>query len=129
MSKSATKLPFAVLVILQVVALLIYAPAFIAASPQALVMPVSLLFLLVLAFVGINTGTLTLESGRNLLVFLQGVNILVRMMSLFPNLRTAGDDWAWGLLITQLVGIGLAWYTITAIEKLPLQRLRFRQAG
>jgi hypothetical protein len=126
MSKSKSSI--ILLLILQVVAILIYPPTYFQRSPQALVMPPALLILAVLAMVGVNTGTLSLENGRSSLVFIQGINIVVRLMTLFPNLRTPGGAWAWGLLISQIIGIGLSWYTMIQMDKIRLQVLRFTEA-
>jgi hypothetical protein len=75
------------------------------------------------AIVGLNSGALSAENARNSLVFIQGINIVVRMMTLFPNLRTPGGDWAWALLITQLVGIALSWYVMVAMEGMSMHGL------
>ncbi len=125
---SKRKLPMIALLILQVIAVLLYPPAYFQRSPQAAVMPPALLILFVLALVGINTGTLSLEGGRSLLGFVQGINVVVRVMTLFPNLRTPGGDWAWGLLATQIISTGVSWYTMVAMENQSLQALRLKQA-
>lgn len=124
---SKPKLPIIALLVVQVVAVLLYPPAYFQRAPQAAVMPPALLILFVLALVGINTGTLSLESGRSLLIFVQGINIVVRVMTLFPNLRTPGGDWAWGLLVAQIIGTALSWYTMLAMEHQSLQALKLRQ--
>ncbi|MBN1248763.1 MAG: hypothetical protein JXC32_13975 [Anaerolineae bacterium] len=124
---SKLKLPMIALLVVQVVAVLLYPPAYFQRAPQAAVMPPALLILFVLALVGINTGTLSLESGRSLLIFVQGINIVVRVMTLFPNLRTPGGDWAWGLLVAQIIGTALSWYTMLAMEHQSLQALKLRQ--
>lgn len=126
---SKPKLPIVALLIIQVVAVLLYPPAYFQRAPQAAVMPPALLILLVLALVGINTGTLSLENGRSLLAFVQGINIVVRVMTVFPNLRTPGGEWAWGLLVTQIVGTALSWYALIEMEKHSLQDLRLKQTG
>jgi hypothetical protein len=45
------------------------------------------------------------------------------MMIFFPNLKTPAGNWAWALLITQIIGIALSWYTMVAIERRPLREL------
>lgn len=113
---SKTKIPLAVLLGIQVVAFLIYPPAYFQRAPQAAVFPPALLILFVAALVGLNSGALSAENTRNSLVFVQGINLVVRMMTLFPNLRTPEGNWAWALLITQLVGIALSWYAMVAMD-------------
>lgn len=117
------KLPLAVMLIVQVVAFLIYPPAYFQRAPQAAVLPPSLLVLFIAALVGLYTGVLSVENARNSLVFIQGINLVVRIMTLFPNLRTPTGDWAWALLITQGVGIALSWFAMVTIEKVSMRKL------
>lgn len=126
---SRSRLPFAVLVVAQVVAILIYPPTYFQRAPQAAIMPAGLLILFALAIVGINTGTLSTEGTRSLLIFVQGVNIVVRLMSFFPNLRTPAGDWAWALLLTHAIGLALSWFTTVRMEHLSLPRLRALKSG
>lgn len=124
---SKRKLPVMVVLILQVVALLLYPPAYFQRSPQAIVMPPALLILFTLALVGINTEMLSLSGGRTLLVFVQGTNIIVRVITLFPNLKTANGEWAWSLLVLQLVSIVISWYMMLALANFPMQVLKLRK--
>jgi hypothetical protein len=124
---SRIRLPLVVLLALQVIAYLIYPPAYFLSAPQAAVMPAALMVLFILAIVGINTATLSMEGTRSLLIFIQGINLVIRLMSLFPNLMTRDGSWAWGLLITQGLGIALSWYTMVAMEHRSLEALRFRR--
>ena len=121
---SIVKSPMIQLLVLQVIALLLYPLSFLDQAPQAAVLPPTLLILMVVAIVTSNMGSLSLEAGRASLIFIQGVNIVVRMMIFFPNLKTPAGDWAWSLLITQVISIGLSWYTMVAIEQRPLRELR-----
>jgi len=116
MSKSKASL--AVLLVLQVVAILIYPPSFFQRQPQAAVMPPALLILFLLAAVGYYTSSLSLEGLRSLLVFLQGINMVIRLMTLFPNLKTTEGEWEWGLLICQVLGLSLSWYLMPKLEQL-----------
>ncbi len=126
---SKLKLPMVVLLILQVLAFLIYPLSYFQRAPQAAVLPPGFLLLFILALIGVNTGTLSTEGGRNLLIFVQGLNITVRMMTLMPNLRTANGDWAWALLVAQVLGMALSWYVMGEIEKRPLSELRIRKTA
>jgi hypothetical protein len=111
------------ILVLQVIALIIYPPTFFTTAPQAAVLPPALLLLMVLALVGMNTGILTPLLGRTSLTFVQGINVVVRLMMLLPNSITAGGNVHWLFLILQLLGIGLSWFTITQMEKRPLATL------
>lgn len=112
------------LLVLQVIAILIYPPSFFQRQPQAAVMPPTLFILFLLALIGYYTSSLSLEGLRGLLVFLQGVNMVIRMMTLFPNLETPSGDWAWDLLACQILGLAISWYLMPRLEQLPPQMLR-----
>jgi hypothetical protein len=118
---SRNGLPLTALLVLQVVAFALYPPAYFQRAPQAAVLPPALLILFIAALVGLNSEALSPENTRSSLVFIQGINIVVRMMTLFPNLRTPEGDWAWALLVTQVIGIGLSWYMMMAMEKVSLK--------
>lgn len=115
MSNQRTQL--IILLVLQVVAVVIYPPTFFRAAPQAAVLPPALLFLFAVALIAMNTGGLSPIAGRSSLAFVQGVNIVVRLMMLLPNLKNAAGNWDWLLLILQLIAMGLSWYTMTQMEK------------
>jgi ABC-type transport system involved in multi-copper enzyme maturation permease subunit len=106
-----------VLLVLQAVAIIIYPLAFFQAAPQAAVLPPALFILFVIAIVAMNSGWFSAEAGRTSLIFVQGINIVVRLMMLFPNLKNAAENWDWLLLIFQIVSMVLSWYTITQMEK------------
>ncbi|MCU0521364.1 MAG: hypothetical protein MUF84_11810 [Anaerolineae bacterium] len=121
------KLPIAVLLALQVLAVILYPLSYFRLAPQAAVLPPALLFLLALAVVGLNTNVLSIAGTRNLLIFVQGLNTVVRLMTLLPNLKTPAGEWAWGLMVAQVIAMGLSWYSMGALEHRPLNELRFRK--
>ncbi len=123
------RLPIAVLLVLQVIAVVLYPLSYFRLAPQAAVLPPAFLLFLVLAIVGLNTHALSQSGTRSLLIFVQGLNVVVRLMTLLPNLKTPAGEWAWGLLITQLLGMGLSWYTMIALEHRKLDELQFRKAA
>ncbi len=118
---SKIKVPLVALLVIQVVAFLVYPPAYFQRAPQAAVLPPTLLILFAAALIGLNSGVLSAENTRNSLVFVQGINVVVRMMTLFPNLKTPEGEWAWALLVTQLMGIALSWYAMVAMENLSMR--------
>ena len=126
---SKTKLPFAVLMALQIIAVILYPPNFFQRAPQAIVLPPALILLFGLAVVGFNTKTLSTEGTRTALIFVQGLNVMMRLLTLLPNLTTTSGAWAWDLLIAQLVGIGLSWYSMTVLEHHRLEELRFTRSA
>jgi len=123
MSNQRTQL--IVLLVLQVVAVILFPPAFFQQAPQAAVLPPALLILFALALIAMNNGWMTAIAGRSSLIFVQGINIVVRLMMLFPNLKNAAGNWDWLLLIFQIIAMALSWYTMTRMEKLLPNELLF----
>ena len=123
MSNQRTQL--IVLLVLQVVAVILFPPAFFQQAPQAAVLPPALLILFALALIAMNNGWMTAIAGRSSLIFVQGINIVVRLMMLFPNLINAAGNWDWLLLIFQIIAMALSWYTMTRMEKLLPNELLF----
>ncbi len=124
---SKFRVPTAALLVLQVLAFIIYPLTYFQRAPQAAVLPPALFLLFVLALVGVNTGTLSLDGTRSLLIFVQGINVVVRVMALFPNLKASDGRWDWALLIAQLIGSALSWYLMVALENRPLQDLKLQR--
>ncbi|HQE92124.1 MAG TPA: hypothetical protein PLH19_05610 [Anaerolineae bacterium] len=114
---SKQRLQLIILLVLQAVALIIYPPAFFQTAPQAAVLPPGLFILLAIAWVAMNNGWLSPEAGRSALIFIQGINIVVRLMMLLPNLKNAAGNWNGLWLGIQIAALGLSWYTITQMEK------------
>ena len=105
------------ILVLQVVAVILYPPVFFDRAPQAIVLPPAFFILFALTLLAMNAGVLTPAAGRSSLVFVQGVNIVVRLMMLFANLKTPDGEWD-GLLIALLsLGIALSWASIVWMEK------------
>ena len=115
--------PMIKILVFQIIAIILYPPTFFQQAPQAAVLPPALFFLAVIAIIAINTGGLSPAVGRSSLNFVQGVNIVVRMMMFFPNLKGPTGAWNWVLLIMQIIAIGLSWYTMIQIEKYPVNAL------
>jgi hypothetical protein len=123
MSNQRTRL--IVLLVLQVVAVILFPPAFLQKAPQAAVLPPALIILFALALIAMNNGWMAPTAGRTSLVFVQGINIVVRLMMLFPNLKNDAGNWDWLLLIFQVIAMALSWYTMTQMEKLLPSELLF----
>jgi hypothetical protein len=106
------------LLILQVIAVILYPPGFFRQAPQAAVLPPALLILLLLALAGMNSGVLTPIAGRVSLVFVQGLNVVMRLMTIPPHLR-ASEGGNWPFLILSVISIILSWLTIVWMERHP----------
>ncbi len=114
---STTSSALLILYGLQVLAVVIYPPAFLRAAPQAQVLPPALLLLFVLAAAAMNSGMMSPAAARSSFVFIQGINLVVRLIMLLPNLQNEAGRWDWVLLIVQLLAIGISWYTMLQMEK------------
>lgn len=104
------------LLILQVIAVILYPPSFFRQAPQAAVLPPALLILLLLALAGMNSGVLTPVAGRVSLVFVQGLNVVMRLMTIPPHLR-ASEGGNWPFLILSVIAIILSWLTVVWMER------------
>lgn len=104
------------LLVLQVIAVILYPPAFFREAPQAVVLSPALLIFLFLALVGMNSGVLPPISGRVSLIFVQGLNVVMRLLMVPPHLR-ASSGWNWPFLILSMVSIALSWATIVWMER------------
>ncbi len=125
MSNQRTKV--IILLVLQAIALILYWPTFFRMAPQAAVLPPALLLFLVLIIVGLNSGVLSPLAGRSSLIFVQGINIVVRLLMLLPTLKNAAEGWRWLSFGIQIIAIGLSWYTITKTESLPPHTLLLKE--
>ncbi len=115
------------LFLLQIIAIALYPPTFFRESPQSAVLPPSLFLLIILTLLGMNTGVIAPLTGRVSLVFVQGINIVVRAMMLFPNMKNSSGTWNWLFIILMLVGAGFSWLSITQMEKRSPRLLLLRQ--
>ncbi len=115
------------LFLLQIVAIVLYPPTFFQDSPQSAVLPPALVLLLALTLVGMNTGVIAPMTGRVSLVFVQGINIVVRTMMLLPNMKNTSGAWNWLFIILMLIGAAFSWLGITQMEKRPPRFLLLHQ--
>jgi len=59
--------------------------------------------------------------GRKLTIFTQGFNIIVRLITFFPNVYQPGRGLNWALLITYLLSAVLSWVILSYIDKPEIQ--------
>lgn len=104
------------LLVVQAIAVILYPPDFFRQAPQAAVLPPTLLILLLLALVGMNSGVLTPVAGRVSLVFVQGLNVVMRLLTIPPHVR-ASEGWNWPFLILSVLAIILSWTSIVGMER------------
>lgn len=115
------------LLILQVIAVILYPPSFFRQAPQAAVLPPTLLILLLLALAGMNSGVLTPIAGRVSLVFVQGLNVVMRLMTIPPHLH-ASEGGNWPFLVLSVIAIILSWLTIVWMERRHPRTLLLRRS-
>ncbi len=106
-----------ILLVVQFVALILYPPSFFANASQAIVLPPAMVILYLLALIGLNTGALSPEAGRTALDSVQGLNVVGRLMMIFPNLKFGGSI-NWLFIVLQLVAIALSWFAMVQNSKL-----------
>lgn len=114
------------LLILQVIAVILYPPSFFRGAPQAAVLPPALLILLLLALAGMNSGVLTPIAGRVSLVFVQGLNVVMRLMTIPPHLH-ASEGGNWPFLLLSVIAIMISWLTVIWMERLHPRTLLLRR--
>jgi len=113
--------------LLQVVAIFLYTPQMLLKNIQIAVLPGILFILFIAAILGLNTGVLTPLAGRNLLVFVQGLNVVMRLLMLMPNARPKGNPgWNLTFILLTLAAVGLSWASIVIMERRPPRHLLFR---
>ncbi len=117
----------AVVLLLQVVAIFLYTPQMLFKDIQITVLPLILFILFLLAILGLNTGVLTPLAGKNLLVFVQGLNVVMRLLMLMPNARPKGNPgWNVPFIALTLAAVALSWASIIIMERRPPRYLLFR---
>lgn len=86
----------------------------------------SLVFLLILVALSAFLGWALWSHkpwGRTLTIFTQGLNIVVRIITLFANVYTPDGELKWAMLVTYLVSIVLSWLILSTIDKPEVQLL------
>jgi len=112
--------------VLQAISLFLYPPRMFKEISIA-VLPIGLFVLFLLALLGLNTGVLNPLAGRNLLVFVQGLNIVMRLLMLMPGARSSGSS-GWNVLfiVLSILAIAMSWASIVIMERRPPRYLLFR---
>lgn len=112
--------------VLQLIALFLY-PLNMFKNISIAVLPLSLFVLFLLALLGLNTGVLNPLAGRYLLVFVQGLNIVMRLLMLMPGARSPGSS-GWNVLfiVLSILAIAMSWASIVIMERRPPRHLLFR---
>ena len=59
--------------------------------------------------------------GCKLTIFTQGLNIIIRLITLFENVYTADSGFKWSVLITFLLSIVFSWLILSYIDRPEVQ--------
>lgn len=105
------------LILIQLVALVLYPLSFFQNFPQSSVLPSILVIINLLTLIGVYTRTINPITGRISMVFTQGVNMVMRVITLFPNLITKSNEWNGLFILLTLASIVLSWYSVVMVEK------------
>jgi hypothetical protein len=104
--------------ILQVVPILLFPPAMFLSSSSGITGAIALAAVVVLIFALLGWGLLR---GRGwaltMSIFLQGLNLIVRLMMLFPNAVSKAGVWDVPLIITYLAAILLSGWLMVRLDR------------
>ena len=59
--------------------------------------------------------------GRKLTIFVQGLNIVIRLITLFGNVYTSESGFKWAMMITYVCSMVLSWLILSYIDKPEVQ--------
>jgi len=111
--------PLMLIIVTQIIPLLIIPPAILFSLNGLFVVGV-----LVLLFAGLGFALLRRKSwALNLSIFVQGFNIIVRVMMVFPNARSKGGIWDAAFILTSLISIALSVWFLQRLDKPDFQSL------
>lgn len=114
------------LIVVQVIAIMLYPRSFFQQFPQSVVLPTILLIILILTLIGIYSRVLSPLTGRISMVFVLGVNMVMRVITLFPNLKPENQPINSLFAGFTLLSIALSWWAVVQLEKKPLRPSSFR---
>lgn len=108
-----------ILILIQIIAILLYPLSFFRQYPQSAVLPPILVAIFLLTLVGIYTRLIKPLTGRISMVLTQGINMVMRVVTLFPHLKNEQGEINTLFIFFTLLSIGLSWYSVSQVEKDP----------
>jgi hypothetical protein len=54
-------------------------------------------------------------------IFLQGLNVIVRLMMFFPNAATSDGTWLYANIITSLLSMAISMYLVIRLDKVDIR--------
>jgi len=101
--------------VLPAIAPLLFPPEIIGGAWIAILMDVILFAALGYA---LTRGRLT---ALTLLIFIQGLNVVVRLMMFFPNAATPDGTWLYANIITSLLSMGISMYLVLRLDRVDIR--------
>ena len=101
--------------VLPAIAPLLFPPEVIGGAWIAILLDVILFAALGFA---LTRGKLT---ALTLLIFIQGLNVIVRLMMFFPNSATADGTWLYANIITSILSIAISMYLVLRLDRVDIR--------
>lgn len=101
--------------VLPAIAPLLFPPEIIGGAWIAIVLDVLLFAALGFALVRGRLTALTLS------IFLQGLNVIVRLMMFFPNAATPDGSWLYANIITSVLSIAISMYLVLRLDQVDIR--------
>jgi len=101
--------------VLPAIAPLLFPPEVIGGAWIAILLDVILFAALGFA---LTRGKLT---ALTLLIFIQGLNVVVRLMMFFPNSATPDGTWLYANIITSILSIAISMYLVLRLDRVDIR--------
>jgi hypothetical protein len=101
--------------ILPAIAPLLFPPSLIMGAWIAIALDIILFAALGYALMRGSLTALTLS------IFIQGLNVIVRLMMFFPNAATPDGTWLAANIITSLLSIGISTYLVLRLDRVDIR--------
>jgi hypothetical protein len=101
--------------VLPAIAPLLFPPEIIGGAWIAILLDVILFAALGFALTRGRLTALTLS------IFLQGLNVIVRLMMFFPNSATQDGTWLYANIITSILSIGISMYLVLRLDQVDIR--------
>jgi hypothetical protein len=100
------------IIVLQILPLILFPPSLLASGWLAMVLLAVIFVLLGIALIRGKNWALSMS------LFMQGINIVVRMMMVFPNSQIAATGAvSWEFVITSILAIGLSLFFLLRLDQ------------
>ena len=101
--------------VLPAIAPLLFPPEIIGGAWIAILLDFALFAALGFALTRGRLTALTLS------IFIQGLNVIVRLMMFFPNAATPDGTWLYANIITSILSIGISMYLVLRLDRVDIR--------